>query len=179
MPLNKIKFTAEEKEAFKNKRLEAKAKLTLAYQLGFYVGEEIVRKYLPTLSCDSITTNTIIQVKISEADELRRLNNVWFNKYHSIKGNDVDRGAASEGEWKELMAYQDMLEAKYLPKTVECHFSLLNISEKDMIDFKKGINHSLWDCDCSRYSSDIENIEVKEDDNAYFTIITLKKVENE
>jgi hypothetical protein len=43
----------------------------------------------------------------------------------------------------------------------------------DMEEFKKGISFSLWDCDCSHYSTKPENIEVKEDEDGYFTIITL------
>ena len=68
-----------------------------------------------------------------------------------------------------------MLEEKYLPKTIECRFQLLNITEENMKDFKKGVGASLWDCDCSHYSTEVKDIDVKADEDGLFTIITLKR----
>lgn len=172
-----LKQTPQEKELYKQERLAEKAKLTLAYQLGIYVGEQIVDKYLPTLSCDTQRTRKIIQVMISEADEARRLDDVWFNKRMSVKGSDNEKSSSTEEEWKAVRAYHEMLEEKYLPKTIDCHFHSLNISENDMAEFKRGIGVTLWNCDCSHYSCNAEDIEVTEDNSVMmFTIITLKKL---
>lgn len=69
-----------------------------------------------------------------------------------------------------------MLENKYLEDKIECRFGDLNIEEKDMSEFKKGIGDSLWDCDCSYYSTKMEDIDVRdEDDPLLRTVITLKR----
>ena len=62
-------LTKKKRAEIRKRHLDERAKLTLAYQLGFYVGEEIVHRYLPTLSCDSITTNNNISVTCAEGDE--------------------------------------------------------------------------------------------------------------
>lgn len=170
-----FKTSKKEKDAIKKKRVEARKKLSLAYQLGFYVGEKIVRRHLPTLSVDSIQTNKNISVTCAEGDECRRLDNIWFNKSMSFKGTESEKAKATEQEWKALRAYHEMLEEKYLPKTVECHFRLLNVPKENLKEFKTGISASLWDCDCSHYSVKLRDINVKADKDGYFTIITLKK----
>lgn len=168
-------LTAEESAATKKRLLEERASLSIAYQLGFYIGEEIVNRFLPTLSIDLIITKKNISVTCAEGDECRRLNDVWFEKRMSVKGSDSEKAKATEEEWKAVRAYHEMLEEKYLPKTVECYFTMLNITEENMQDFKKGIGVSLWNCDCSHYSANSEDIDVKEDSDGFFTIITLKK----
>ena len=164
-------LTNEEKERLKKKRLENRASWTLAYQLGVYVGEQIVSRYLPTLSVDSIHTKKNISVTCAEGDECRRLNEVWFQKTMQHR----DDNSKSAEEWNALRECHKKLEDKYLPLTVECHFTLLNVSEEHMADFKEGISICLWDCDCSHYSTKVEDINVVTDDDGYFTTITLKK----
>lgn len=161
-------FSDEDKQKYKNQRLEQRAGLTLAYQLGFYVGEQIVNRYLPTLSVDMLQTRNVISVSPDEKAECERLEVEWFNK-SQLKYTD------SKEEWELLRAYRRMLEEKYLPKTLECHFTLLNINEGDMEEFKKGIGYSLWDCDCSHYNVEKESISVVADNEGYFTVITLKR----
>lgn len=170
------RFTPEEQEEFKEKMRKRRSEWTLAFQLGISIGEQIVSRYLPTLSVDDIKTRTNISVTAGEGDECRRLNDVWFNKLWAIPGDDEDaKHKATEAEWKALRDYHEMLEEKYLPKTVECSFQVLNITEEHMADFKKGVSSALWDCDCSHYSTKPEDIEVKADDDGWFTTITLKK----
>jgi len=168
-------FTDEERAEFKKKRLESKSKLTLAFQLGYYVGEQIVHRYLPTLSCDMLQTRTVISVTSGEGDECKRLNDVWFGKRMEFRGDENEATKATETEWNALRAYHEMLEDKYLKETIDCRFGVLNIEEKDMVEFKKGVGISLWDCDCSHYSTNIEDIEIKIDDDAWYTVITLKR----
>ena len=165
------RLTQKQKDDSKKRALAARASWTPAYQLGFYVGEEIVHRFLPTLSVDAIHTKTNISVTAGEGDECRRLNDVWYRKTFEDRDNEKH----SEAEWKALRAYHEMLEEKYLPKKVECHFRLLNIADDIMEDFKKGVGVSLWDCDCSHYSTKPEDIDVKADEDGWFTIITLKK----
>lgn len=167
------RLTPEKKEEMRKRALEERASLTLAYQLGFYVGEEIVHRFLPTLSVDDIQTRNSISVTCAEGDECRRLDDVWYSKRNSSK--EDNNNDSSEAEWKALRAYHEMLEEKYLPKTVRCSFQLLNITEENMEEFKKGVGVALWDCDCSHYSTKPEDIEVKADEEGWFTTITLKK----
>jgi hypothetical protein len=149
--------------------------LSLAFQLGFNVGEQIVDIHLPTLSCDMLQTRKVISVSSEEELECKRLNDVWFAKRMEFRGNDNEASKATEKEWKEVRAYHEMLEEKYIPETIECRFNVLNVTEENMDEFKKGISVSLWDCDCSHYSTKEENIDVKVDDDAWFTVITLKR----
>jgi len=169
------KFTETEVEEFRQKRLSSRANLTIAFQLGFYVGEEIVNKYLPTLSVDMFQTRKVISVTIEEYNECKRLDEVWFEKSMSFERDDNKKSEATKEEWQALRAYHEILEEKYLPKTIDCHFGLLNITENDMEEFKKGVSLSLWDCDCSHYSVKEEDISVVPDEDGYFTVITLKR----
>lgn len=141
--------------------------VTLAYQLGYYVGEQIVDQHLVTLSCDEIQTRKTISVNCAEGDEYRRLNNVWFEK----RTSKLD----SESEWQALRAHHTFLKNKYIPVILECYFSVIHIENTDLEEFKKGIGCSLWDSDCSYYSTKSEDIDVKTDEDRWFTIITLKK----
>lgn len=161
-------FSDEEREKFKQERIHRIKLLTLAYQLGCFVGERIVDDFLLTLSCDELQTRKTISVTCAEGDEYRRLNDIWFKNYKSEDSEDSP-------EWIALRAHHKLLEDKYIPNILECRFSALNIEDKDMQDFKTGISHSLWNCDRSYYSTNIEDIVVKIDDDYYFTIITLKK----
>jgi len=168
-------LTPERSAAVKKRLLEERASLTLAYQLGFYVGEQIVDKHLPTLSCDMLQTRKVISVKCGEGDECRRLEAIWYDKRTSIKGTESEQSKGSKAEWEALRAHHEMLEAKYLPPTIECYFRMLNVTEENMADFKEGIGNALWGCDCSHYSCKPEDIEVKADEDGWFTNITLKR----
>ena len=74
--LNSI--TPEEVEKMKQKRIEQKNKLTLEYQLGYYVGLEIVHRYLPTLSTDMLQTRNVIEVSEEDSLENERLDTEWY-----------------------------------------------------------------------------------------------------
>jgi hypothetical protein len=166
-------ITPERREELKQMSLKKRASLSLAYQLGYYVGEEIVHRFLPTLSVDGPQTRTNISVTCAEGDEFRRLNDVWYRNYDRNADNGIN-GEKNE-DWKALRAYHEMLEEKYLPKTLECHFQLLNITEEHMAEFKKGVGDSLWNCDCSHYSTNSEDIAVEADEDGWFTNIILKR----
>jgi hypothetical protein len=161
-------LTPEKSEEMRLRRLANIKAMTMEYQLGWYVGEEIVRKYLPTLSVDMIQTRTVIEVDPAEKVECERLNDIWFEKSQRL-GQE-----GSSKEWKELRAYHEMLEAKYLPKEVICHIQPVNYIDEDQ--FKLGIVRALWDSDLCHYKcSDPSDVDVKLEDDAYFTKITLKR----
>jgi hypothetical protein len=137
------------------------------YQLGFYIGENIVDNYLPTLSTDMIHSRKVI--KVSEKDEIEnnRLDDEWFNSCTHERGNSGDKE-----KWDAYFNHNKMLEKKYLPQTLECVFSLLRID--DMKKFKEGLRISLWNCDMCSYNIDEENIKIYNDLEIGFTHIEFQ-----
>ena len=163
--------TPEEKEKRKQERIERKNKLTLNYQLGFYVGLEIVNSYLPTLSTDMLQTRNVIQVSEEDRLENKRLDEEWFETTrHGGKWDGVHENGDRQ-KWELFLQHNKMLEKKYLPNPLKCCIPILNIQNMD--EFKKGLKASLWDCDLCSYNIEPENIKVYDDDEIYFTIIEL------
>ena len=158
-------FTPEEREEWRKKRLERIKSLTAEYQLGLFVGEYIVDRFLPTVSTDMIKSKHVIQV--SEEDTARHT--AIHKALHDRFGyNSIDDESQ---EWKDWLAINRELEAKYLPHKLECYVRILNIIDEK--EFKTGIMHSLWDCDMCCYKCGIDEIEISQDDNLFFTNINL------
>ena len=161
-------ITPEEQQEIRNRRIERIKTLTMEYQIGYYVGEQIVRKDLPCLDVDMIHTSRVINVTPEELVEAERLNEVWYNNHTDVLRGDNDPN------WVALRAYHKELEHKYLPKVLTCHVDPINVV--DMEEFKKGVRAALWDCDMCHYNiSDNSDIDVEYDEDYYFTIITLKR----
>jgi hypothetical protein len=112
----------------------------LNYQLGLYVGEHIVMKYLPTLSIDGLKSNVVIDVTPEEAAEHERLNQEWFSHYMA---DDCQQ------RFKLLRDYADSLVIKYLKP--ELKVMVPKVYPLNMEKFKKGVEQSIWDCDMSHY----------------------------
>ena len=160
-------LTPEDEKRLKTRRLERIKSMTAEYQLGCYVGDEIVRRYLPSLDIDMIHTNNVISVTPEEEQKAKELNDTWYN-------NHKDGGGDQDPNWIALRAFHKEMEDKYLPETVECHFSPLNI--ENMSEFKKGLIRSLWDCDICHYNiKEGDDIDVQLEDDYFFTIITLNR----
>jgi len=157
-------ITPEEKQEIRNRRIERIKTLTMEYQIGYYVGEQIVRRDLPCLDVDMIHTSRVINVTPEELVEAERLNEVWYKDHTDDNGPN----------WVALRAYHKELEDKYLPKVLVCHVDPINVV--DMDEFKKGLRTSLWDCDMCHYNiRENSDIDVAYDEDYYFTIITLKR----
>jgi hypothetical protein len=157
----------EYKEKMINKNKEYLKNVGMDYQLGFYIGENIVDNYLPTLSTDMIHSRKVI--KVSEKDEIEnnRLHDEWFNSCTHERGNSGDKE-----KWEAYFNHNKMLERKYLPQTLECVFSLIRID--DMNKFKEGIKESLWNCDMCSYNIDEDKIEITNDLELGFTHIKFQ-----
>lgn len=147
----------------KQKRINYKKSLTAEYQLGYFVGEDIVNRFLPTLSVEGGTIKQIL-VSSDEQRKYDRLNKEWYDRCKNGKDESKD-------EWTEFQNFRQELITKYLPNPLICHEKLLNI--RDTGKFKAGLITSLWDCDHCNYSLDHEDIEIYDEDD-YFTIIKLK-----
>ncbi len=158
-PEYKEKVIEENKEYLKNVNMD--------YQLGFYIGENIVDNYLPTLSTDMIQSRNVIQVSEEDTIENNRLDDEWFNSCTHERGNSGEKE-----KWDAYFNHNKMLEKKYLPETLECVFGLLRID--DMKKFKEGIRSSLWNCDMCSYNIDEEKIEVYNDLEIGFTHIKFQ-----
>lgn len=142
----------------------------LAESLGEYLGEYLIPR-LPSLSCDEYTRN-IIQVTIGEADELKRLHQVWMNKreveeYRLTKGlkgaeryiKELEANKLSEDEWNNLLKYRYVLKEKYLPHTLKISIPYIDFSsEKTNKYIKDALINTLWNwdfCDWSLKEKDI------------------------
>jgi hypothetical protein len=158
------KLTPEKLEEMKQKRIEEKNKLTTEYQLGYYVGEDIVNRFLPSISVEP-GTRTQIEVSEEESIEYARIEKKWYNKYQQGKDEATE-------EWNYYQNYRELLKKKYLPSPLICHMSPLNIV--DLEEFKKGLIWSLWDSDHCNYCLDTEKIKIYDDEEIYFTIIEFE-----
>lgn len=149
-------------ENYTPKKLEPKS---IEYQLGFMIGEYIVAAYLPTLNVNYQSNNTI---NVSDEDriEFERLNKLWF--YKELKNKKT-----AKEEWINLRKFDMELEKKYLPHTLECR--IYPIEVENMIDLKKGIRDSLWNCDkCSyKIKTDEDIIIERVEPPFYFSIVKL------
>ena len=164
----RLEITPEEREELRKKRIKNVTETTMEFQLGCYVAEEIIRKDLPCLNVDMIHTNKVINVTTEEFAETQRLNKVWYDNYD----DKLNRGESAD--WLAVRAYHKELEDKYLPKVLTSYINPINVV--DMEEFKKGIRNGLWHSDICHYNiAENSDIDVKYDDDYYFTIITLKR----
>jgi hypothetical protein len=149
------------------KRLE-----TLEYQLGYYVGEFIFLRCLPTLSIDMLQSRKVIQVSIAEADEYHALEDKWHKTYDGSTG----KTKTPNPNWDVMRAYGHMLMKKYLPQELKCFVpKIYYTADFRMADFKKGIRDSLWDCDVCYYNIEKdEDIVIDDSEEDWFTIIKLQ-----
>ena len=160
---------------YKEKRIkeneEYLQKVTMDWQLGFYVGQDIVHNYLPTLSTDMIHSRNVIKVSEEDATENQRLSDEWFSttKYQDNWNGEED---GSKDKWELYFQHNKMLEKKYLPKILDTAFGLLRID--DMEKFKNGLIDSLWNCDMCSYNLDEDKIIIKQDMLNGFTEIKFE-----
>lgn len=159
------------KEDYLEKQKQSFLNTTVEYHLGCYVGEDIVRKTLPTLSCFSIQTNNIIQVTEEEHNKIKELSNIWFTEVSKYSDKYTRENKVAQEEWKNYREYSIALDEKYYPKTIHHQMPPMNIP--NMEEFKKGIIHTLWDCDCCSYSLKEEDIVVQTNHDYSMTQISF------
>lgn len=154
----------ERLENYTPKKLEPKS---IEYQLGFMIGEYIVAEYLPTIDVYCHTNHTIC---VSEEDKLEseRLNKLWLKNYNHGKNKDE-----AKEDWFNLRKFDMELEKKYLPHTLECR--IYPIEVENVVDLKKGIRDSLWNCDrcCYKIETDEDIIIERVEPPFYLSIVKL------
>jgi len=144
----------------------------LSNQLGYYIGEYIVRRFLPTLSCDILQSFNVINITKEEQEKYDIIDKKWFNK--TFQKDENGKKVSAEVEWNELQKYRKFLTEKYIPKTLDCHIPVLEEKCLDMEEFKSGVGVSLWDCDMSYYKCDPSDIKIFfTEDKFDFPYITL------
>jgi hypothetical protein len=158
------RMTPEKLEKMKQERIEQKNKLTLDWQLGYYVGENIVHNDLPTISAEP-GTRTIIPVSLEDEQEYKRKEETWWDS------TNFGRKKADK-EWNEYQECRKRLLKKYLPNPLKCYERILNISNMD--EFKNGFICSLWNSDVCNYNLNPEKIKIYDDEDIYFTVIELE-----
>lgn len=154
--INDIKSTPEPK----------RPAMSLEYQLGYMIGDQIVDRYLITLSNERGTRN-VIEILPEEQAEYDRLHNIWSDAYNIDKNN-------SQEEWKSYRDYAHSLQKKYLPPKLECYVGRIE-SVNDINELKQGIRNALWNSDVCCYDTTI--IDIEEDLVMHFSkvIIYLEK----
>jgi hypothetical protein len=164
---------------YKQKQIEENKlyleKLTVDRELGYYVGEHIVNRYLPTLSTDMLHSRRVIEVSEEDKIENERLNTEWFSTTKHMPNWDGEN-ESDKTKWDLYFQHNKMLEKKYLPNPLDCHLGLIKFNDEK--EFKEGLQTSLWDCDMCSYNIDVENIKIDYDMVNGFTIITFQLDEN-
>jgi hypothetical protein len=172
------------------------AKKSHAYSLGVYLAEYIMLDKMPSLSCYQ-WTNIGVQVTSGEADETKRLSDVWFSRLNEeqhkltkgLKGaerykKEKEAQNLVKDEWNADMKYRYMLKEKYLPHTLKCVVYYVDFSDEETNkEIKRGFIASMWDSDHCEYSLKEEDITFENeidtygDENQYkmsFTHVTMK-----
>lgn len=151
-----------EERAKRPKKKEPEVSLEL--QLGFYVGDYIVLKYLPTLSTDMMHSPNLVEVSEEDTIRYNELHDIWSKKRDTLPQEECKE------EWETYRGFANQLQDKYLPPILECYISKVK-SIKNMDEFIRGIAVSLWDCDMCCY--DTKTIKIDDEDSEFFTKITI------
>jgi len=151
--------------------MKVKEPLSSEFQLGYYVGEFIVHRFLPTIDveCQGATTQ-VIHVSDNDKAEYERLSDAHHQSY------DRNNPKANAIEWEAYRKCSRELQEKYMPETLLCYLNPLTITNMD--EFKLGLWDSLWNSDVCSYDIQPENIKIYDDITAtghiFFTIIEFK-----
>lgn len=154
--------------------MENDSNKNLSNLLGYYIGEYIVRRFLPTLSCDMLLSHNVIEITKEEQEKYTILNETWFQK--TMEKDENGKKLPTEKEWNELQEFRKILTEKYIPETLDCYIPILEEKDLDIELFKKGLGVALWDCDMSYYLCDPKDIEINFREGRFdFPSIILKR----
>lgn len=136
---------------------------SLEWQLGYYVGEHIVRFFLPTLSIDYPEGKNVVQVSEEDTKEYERVQ----SELRMTKDRDK---YLTDDKWDAYIACRKILVQKYLPPVLECHVPQVVVENK--AEFARGIESSLWSSDKSYYVCP-PDVEMENDELFWLTKILL------
>jgi hypothetical protein len=167
------------------------------HSLGAFIAEFIMHEKMPSLSHNAWTRN-VIQVTWGEAQEKRRLSDLWHSKVSQEKYGNLkkemkpveryrvqqDAYKACEDEWNAQMKYGYMLTEKYMPHTLKCIVPFVDFSDEESNkEIMKGFIESMWDSDMCEYSLKEEDITFENVNRTYgendeysstYTRVTMK-----
>ncbi len=172
------------------------AKKTHLYSVGVYLAEYIINTQMPSLSCTQ-WTNKAIQVTSKEADENKRLNDLWYSRLHEekqkltkgLKGaeryeKEKEAQDLVKDEWNAQMKYGYILKEKYLPHTIKCMVPYIDFSDEESNkEIMRGFINSMYDSDHCEYHLQEEYITFENEEDRYgdkeqykitFTHVTMK-----
>lgn len=145
------------RERMKNYVPKPREKYSLASQVGGYIGEYIVLRYLPTLNIYSCQSRNVIEVSLGEFTEYKRLEDFWFV--------DRENGETKRENWINLRRYGMMLEEKYMPHELVMNVPFFDIPDENLSEVKEGIRSVLWDSDiCSYHIESNDDVVITIDD---------------
>jgi len=150
----------------------------VSYQLGYFVGEHIIRWDIPTLNVDLLQTRRLINVSDEENEKHSRLNKLWRETAMKKRSDKKNKELKEEYDkrWNDLLVYYKKLVKKYIPEELECYVNVLEDDGLDVEKFKLGLTESLWQSDLSHYSCNPSDVDIKFSDSVYGnTKITLKR----
>lgn len=152
------------------KPIQSKVIDNLNYYLGLSVGENIVNKFLPTLSTDMLKTDRIIEVSEEETKIWEEMSSEYNKKY--LWATDKEVKEEGTKQFYENLKWYKTLEEKYLPKTLTVRIT--KVKPTNIIEFQKGVEEALWDCDLSHYSV-VDGFFEEGHDYGWCSIITLTR----
>jgi hypothetical protein len=120
-------------------------KKELNREIGYLVGNIIVKNYLPTLSTDMLQTNLIIDVSEELTLEWEKRNQSWLDSLKPGVAND-------DIFYDNLEWYRKNIQDKYLEDEIVIRGIYFNYSDKEQVI--EGIKTILWDSDLSHYQID-------------------------
>lgn len=153
---------AKIKGKLKNTPAKFYPKNSLEFQLGLYIGDDIVKNYLPCLSIDGDTNNPI---EVSDEDTME-----YEKVKKALDAIEFDNRCEESPKWKEYITFRKMLYKKYLPESIDCWVNRIE-SVMNMNDLKSGIQVALCDSDVCSYNTDI--IEIRNDEVMLRSIVTI------
>jgi hypothetical protein len=137
----------------RNRESKPREKHSIGSQLGFYIGNYIVMRFLPTLNIYGHDSARTIHVSDEEKIEYDRLDDKWYNERVN--------GETTKENWVNLRRYAHMLEEKYLPKKLIMYIPYFDIPEENLSEVKEGIRSELWDSDiCNYHIESNDDIEI-------------------
>jgi hypothetical protein len=122
----------------------------LNQQIGEFVGESLVRRYVPCLSIDQLQTNTVVKVDYDDELVYRQYEKeMWVN------------GKLDSDKFKRCRNFNKVLEKRYLPAAIKCYLPPYHITDVEY--FMKGVYFGIWDSDISPYNVDVNELPIVED----------------
>ena len=151
--------TPEYKEKNRIENQKKFERLSLDYQLGYYIGLYILMNRMPSLPINIFAyKNSHVKISIDEKLEYEKLE------------QEYEKSEEDEKKLEALNNYELILEKKYLPNPYVCKLDLIKFENE--IEFRRGLSVGLYNQEVQYYN--IEEIEITNNFDSPNTILTFK-----